>query len=270
MISLCLVTALPSEAAPWAEHFCLKSQGGGPLRVWTGDDVALVAGGVGRAATATAVGYLAGRVGAGRETVWLNAGIAGHPKAERGSLFQVARCVDPGGGSDILASLPVAARLPRATCVSVARAETRYPQDALYDMEAYGFFEAAARFSFIDLVHAVKVVSDNRSQGVAGIDRKLVRDLLASHVPGICRELLQPLKALAGELREKARLPELAGYLERWHFSVTRHNQLRALARDFRARGEPLPDPASLGECRSAAEVLAALRQRFERLGPAF
>jgi len=262
MMRLCVVCALPAEARPWIDHYRLHADGPAPFRTWQSDDVALVVSGIGQHAAAAACGYLAAHAGASRSTAWINAGIAGHPRLARGAVVLVDRCA--GAAGVFHPSLPIASSLFRAPCVTVDDVERRFAEDALYDMEGYGFYHAASRFSYLELVHAVKVVSDNREQDTGDLDRQTVSRLVADAMPAIVSALVDPLLEVASDLSRDEMPRELSDYLERWHFSVSNERRLRRLAGDCRALAtEDWPPAAEFRACRSAGEVLERLHARI-------
>ncbi|KAA3633705.1 MAG: hypothetical protein DWQ08_01515, partial [Proteobacteria bacterium] len=112
MMRLCVVTALPCEARPWVDRYRLSPVRSAPYRIWRNDEVAVVAGGVGAASCAAASGYLAGSTGAPRTSVWINAGIAGHPHLPRGALAVVSRSIDQSSGRTRFPPLPIRCPLP--------------------------------------------------------------------------------------------------------------------------------------------------------------
>ena len=65
-------------------------------------------------------------------------------------------------------------------------------------MEASGFYATAVRFSRPELVHCLKVISDNREQPGRDISAAMVRRLIAGRLD-LLQELLSRLTALAGQ-----------------------------------------------------------------------
>lgn len=265
MTGLCVVTALPSEARPWIDHYRLSPVQGSPLRLYRGNGVALVVSGIGASACTAATGFLAGVIGSSGPCVWLNVGIAGHADFPRGEAVVVAKSDDAAGRGAYYPSLPVRTALPRAECITVDKVETDYATKALYDMECSGFFAAASRFAILDLVHSVKVVSDNPGQGVEDLDRHMVTSLIAARLRSILDGLVDPLLALARELHEETAAVDLSPFTTRWHFSVANQHRLRRLASDWRAvHGGASPDAARFWDCESASEVMARMRRDID------
>ncbi|KAA3631139.1 MAG: hypothetical protein DWQ08_05260, partial [Proteobacteria bacterium] len=230
----------------------------------------VVAGGGGAASCAAASGYLAGRTGAPRTSVWINAGIAGQPNLPRGALAVVSRSIEQSSGRTRFPPLPIRCPLPFADCVTVDKVETDFADDALYDMECAAFLDTAARFSCLELVHAFKVVSDNRAQDPFDLDRKQIAVLIGRALPEAIDALVEPLIALSAELAAECAEIDVSGFHDRWHFSVSNDNRLRALVSDWQAVHDgAIPDPNEYADCRAAPDVLARLRRALDAGGPA-
>ena len=81
------ITALPSEARPLIDHYGLRrSARGRGITLYETDGVRLAVSGIGKAASAYAVGVIAGIAGDTTEQLWLNVGIAGHAHVPRGTI----------------------------------------------------------------------------------------------------------------------------------------------------------------------------------------
>jgi hypothetical protein len=60
-----------------------------------------------------------------------------------------------------------------------------YPDNAMVDMEASGFLTAACRFTRPELIHSLKVISDNRQNPPIRMKPKAVEDLFNPHMATI-------------------------------------------------------------------------------------
>ncbi len=268
MTRMCLVVALPCEARPWVDHYGLSAVPGTPFRTWRGEDVALVASGIGAGAAAAATGYLAGVAGTGPACTWINIGIAGHPGLKRGTVAIVDRCTHRAGGRTWYPPLPVPSTLERQACITVDAVETEYRDDALYDMECSGYFDAASRLATIELVHAVKVVSDGPDQTVDDLGRDTVTALIAEALPLVVETLVEPLLECAGALAADLEAEDVSAWFERWHFSVSNARRLREALRDWRIVRGDVPRPDAFADCRRAGDVLARLRTQIDSHPP--
>jgi adenosylhomocysteine nucleosidase len=265
------VVALPAEARPLISHYRLKRrQGDDAFAIFDRDGISLTVSGIGKAATAAAVGYTHVLYGRRRQAVWLNVGVAGQRDAPLGSVWLGHKITDAASERSWYPGICFRAHCGSAEIRTVARPETTYAADCLYDMEASSFFESASRFATGELVHTLKVISDNRHSTIDAIDPAHV----SGYVEGAIEIILhtkQALRRLAAE--SVGRLPlDYDAWTARWHFTHQQEQQLRELLRRWNvlARQIPVPEPPVLQRSR---DVLLWLRRlvdelpvRYERL----
>ena len=92
------------------------------------------------------------------------------------------------------------------TCDSVEletleRPDFDYRRKGAFDMEASGFYPTALRFSQPQLVHCLKVISDNREQSGRGISGADVRRLIEQRL-ALLEDLMVHLTTLAAQSSE--------------------------------------------------------------------
>lgn len=176
---ICLVTALPAEARPLVARLELRPlEGGGPFRIWQGDNAALVVSGVGKSASAAAVAHLHQRFSRSSIDGWINVGIGGHRSHSLGTSILASEVRDGASGDSWSPAVPFEPPCRIGTVVTVEQVERDYATDAVYDMEASAFYKAAVDCSDSGLVEVLKVVSDNRESGVDRVSRGGVEQLL--------------------------------------------------------------------------------------------
>lgn len=268
--TLALVTALPAEARPIIEHYGLAPRGDGcPFRTFTSHrhDLLVVISGPGKTAASAAATHVRD---VDETTACLNVGIAGHASRALGDVYLADRIVDDTSGRNWYPPLVFAPPCPTATVRTVARPCTDYPHDALYDMEAAGIFGAAARELGRELVHTIKVVSDNRDNPASALSAARVEELIGNAMP-VVASVVGSLLALSDE--QIARQAEPAGFaaiLERAHFSTTRRRQLRRQLRRWAALA-PHSDPAKwvTAHCRDdGAHIVQSLCKHLDGIAP--
>jgi adenosylhomocysteine nucleosidase len=191
------VVALPSEARPIIGRLDLKrcEQARG-VTLYRREDFRLAVSGIGKAASAAAVGYIAGGEPSATRHIWLNVGIAGHATLAKGTAGIAHRITDQATGTSYCPS--IAFRTPCQTYALVChdKPTTSYAQDAMCDMESSAFFSAASRFSSVDFVQALKIVSDNSAADIRALDRRAISRLVEMN--------LDIIEAVVGSLREIA------------------------------------------------------------------
>jgi len=267
-----IVTALPAEARPLRDHFKLHDKlQDTAFPVYRNADMALIVAGPGKVAAAAATAVLAGVDNASAKHAWLNIGIAGHAHHAIGAAFIAHRITDQASATNWYPPQILELPIPTENLCTVDRPEENYPQAALYDMEASGFFPVACRFSSSELVQCFKVVSDNNTQAATAVTAKLCSQLIADQLANI-EQLVNTLGGLADEVsRWHAPQPELKRELEqlseRWHFTVTQRHQLQQLGRRWQvlAPGKSLW-LERLQDKHKASEVLQCIQQQLDAM----
>ena len=176
-----IVVALKAEARPLIRHYELHNRHpDSTFPVCLGKNMALVISGPGKAAAASATACLQGLTQGNKGNAWLNIGIAGHATYAIGDGRIANRITEHATNRSW--HPPQVHNLDIATgkLLTVDSPENDYPVDALYDMEAAGFYPAACQFSSSELVQCFKIVSDNRQHANTKITAKHCEQLVGS------------------------------------------------------------------------------------------
>jgi nucleoside phosphorylase len=222
-----IYTALPCEATPLVEHFNLKKATAiQPFAVYFNQDICLTVTGLGKSAMAAGVAYTQALFAATEHPVLLNIGIAGHKDHAVGSLFLIDKITDVDSLKSYYPPLVFTPPCPTANIQTVSRPQLSYDhQHHLCDMEASAFYETAVRFSTGELIHCLKVISDNELSPADDIQPKQVASLIAVHVTKI-ESLLTELSRLSKLIA--APEPKLFELLtQRYRFTVSEQGQLK-------------------------------------------
>lgn len=253
-----IVVAHGLESKPLIQLFDLqKQEAATAYPVYENDTgIALIVSGIGKPAAAKATNYLA-TLQAQKDTdfcAWLNIGIAGHRTAELGSAFLVHKIIDLATGESYYPSLlvrAVASETERTTgrestqksttqfettsVVTVEKIERDYPEDAVYEMEAFGFYSSATRLVTAELIQVYKVISDNSANPVENIDFARVRQWIAGQGESIAR-LVNRLADLAREVNNCYALPpEFEILSAETRLTATQQVQLKRLCQRYYA-----------------------------------
>lgn len=267
-----VVVALQCEAKPLIRHYGLTGHNAaGGYRLYQNDAMQLIVSGVGPAASAAAVAFLFGVTGQQLDALWLNVGVAGRGNRPLGTPMLANKITDVATARSWYPPLVFDAPCETAHLCTVARPEAGYDGDKAFDMEASGFYAAANRFSTAELIHVLKVVSDNGASGPASVSAELVETLVADSLP-VLDALLDALSPLAAQAAQCiASPPFFDECVRRWHFTVSQQRQLQDALRRWQALApheSPLVEAVVSG--RSANEVLAALAVRLDELPISF
>ena len=261
-----LVVAHPLEAKALLEWFDLDEiEPAGTLRCYGNNQgIALMITGMGAESSAAGVRHLHGQQPPGFRA-WLNIGIAGHPSAAVGSGFLIDRIEHRRTGECHWPPVP-GLNLPGCGLVTVDEPESAYLKDAACDMEAAGFYAAAAGLATTDLVYVFKIVSDNRENPVGEVDPQQVPELFRRQESAI-RELVGHLRARSAAFTDWYGMPaEYELLLRKYRFSATRRAALGQYCRRFRALGRQRRlSELVQGRFRDAGSLMTAMRLELAR-----
>jgi hypothetical protein len=233
MPSLLVFVALPCEAKPLIQRWRLKKHPHNhPFAIYTGKERAVVVTGIGKVAMAGAVGYTLSLFQGPQHPLLLNFGIAGHRLHNLGSLYLADKIVDTDTGKKFYPQLPFSSTCKTAGVATLAKPQSGYDEDYLYDMEAAAFYEIACKFSSSELIHSLKIVSDNSQSPLANIREDSVECWIAQHLDTIDNLLVKLDKC-------RCSLPsldlEVYGQLAaQFHFTASNAARLKTLLQSWK------------------------------------
>ena len=190
---------------------------------------------VGKINAAAAVAYHHACIGTSSTDIWLNIGISGHKDIPVGEARIVNKITDQQHKTTWYPQI-----LFKTDCINVSLLTIDAPssnyQAALFDMEAAGFYQMAQRLGTAELIHCLKIVSDNQNNPATKINVDSVKKLIASHRVTI-DQVLESLKPLAEELNSIKADPEhYQTLIEQYHFTQSERLQLSRLLRQWSIR----------------------------------
>jgi len=238
------VVALPSEAVTVISHYGLQHICDLPFKVYAtpNGQHGLVISGVGRTLGAAATVFLHQRVPGESSVAWINVGIGGSGNRELGDVVQAHKVVCRSTGRVWYPSPQTTTDVPSAIVTTVAQPELLLSDDTVFDMEAAGVCELACRWTTLELISVIKVISDNRTQSIEGITRSRIREWMSQALPAI-DQIASTLFTLS---QTQARtdlcvVPWIDKITSAHHFSVTQTHQLRRLLRRWWALSDTPP-----------------------------
>lgn len=264
-----IVTALACEANPIIQHFHLrKSPQVFGFPVYSNEIFTLIISGMGKFAAASAVGYLQAMSSQAEENLsgsaaphcWLNVGIAGHKTMDIGTALLAHSITDGATLQRFYPCFTFDLPCTTADVISVEQAETSYSTDAAYDMEALGFCAAASRFSSFEMIHCLKIISDNQAASCELITKHVGEELIGSQLL-IMENLLHKLEKLQQTAASMYVLPQDYRFLiNRFRFSVTQKTQLKRLLQRWRVlENARVSDQIPIEEFENAKQVLLGI-----------
>lgn len=265
-----LVVAHTLEAKLLIQVFGLEKLEHDPYPLYKNDSgLALIVAGMGSERTGAAVATLGSRQKDLRNRVrgWLNIGIAGHQHETLGRGLLAHKISDRLSGKSFYPPMLLKEDLSSSDVITVDQPELDYPENAAYEMEAFGFYNAACRYSTSELVQVYKIISDNPFNSVEGVNQKTVSQWFLNNVDNITR-LLARLAELVVKTNTQVGLPkEVDEFSSQLHFSRTQKIQLSRLIQRLYALGradflEARP-PRSF---RDAKQFIHALEKHADRV----
>lgn len=221
-------TALHCEAKPLIRQYGLKKlQQPHPFAIYGDKELVLTVSGVGKAAMAGAVAYTMALFRP-KLPLLLNIGIAGHQDIPSGNLLLADKIVDADDvDKRFYPHLIGRFSCPTRPLCTVSRPDFEYRDDYLYDMEGVAFYEMAVKFSSGELIHCLKIISDNRHEAATHVNARQVTTWVCSKTQEMVL-IINRLEQLRRELSEQEP-PLYRSLLERYRFSVSNRIRLKVL-----------------------------------------
>ena len=267
-----LTTALPCEAKPLIEKFGLQHQSEcSAFRLYQNDDLRLIVTGVGKLAAASAVSFLSHEQ-QHEQQAWLNVGITGHASHEIGTAILAHKIIDAGNQQCWYPALINSSSCTSDTITTVDQIQDEYSDESCYDMEASGFFSAASRFNNIELIHSLKVVSDNRHCNTFNITANLTSELIAEQLEHV-EKLIEQLRQMSAQLNSHNTANiNIDSYIEQWHFTHNQRHQLRQLLQRWNVilPGQHAFKTIEQNQLADSKAVLKIIRQQLDNAPVSF
>ncbi len=193
--SVFIFVALPCEARPLVQAWKLKKNSPQqPFTIYANDERVVVISGIGKLAMAAAVAYTMCLYPDALNPVLLNFGIAGHQFFPVGSLYLADKITDLENTKNYYPQLTFGDDFFTNSLTTVSKPQINYEGDSLFDMEAAAFYEIATKFNTNELVHCLKIVSDNSEVSLANISEETVIAWITNKIDEIDSLIYQLLK----------------------------------------------------------------------------
>ncbi len=193
------ISALRCEAKPVIDFYRLKkSAEHHAFDLYRNENIACVISGIGKTAVATATTWVATLFHGQSNIAWINLGSAGADSDAVGEIFWINKVSD-GSGRHYFPVSTFKTGFESRSCLTLDAPGTDYHQDYLFDMEASAFFSTATRSSSAELVHCLKVISDNQHQSPSR-DKAAMSRLMENHIESLS-DFAEKLRALGQSSR---------------------------------------------------------------------
>jgi len=235
--------------------------------VYENDDIMLTISGWGKVASAAATSFMHTFTGMHTHSAWLNLGIAGHRDRAIGQGVLAHKITDAATGKSWYPPMIIDTPCELENLVTVDKVEENFSENAVYEMEATGFYETASRFSTAELIHCYKVISDNKLSSVSGISAEVVTNLVENNMQDIV-SILSGMEKISDELCAIDRIPgHYQEICDRWHFSVYQQGELHRLLkrREVLSQDDGVEEDliSRLSACKNSKGVLSSLKHEL-------
>lgn len=228
------ICALKCEAKSLIAHYRLKKctkSASFPLFISQDKHISLTISGIGNINAAAATAFTHAFLQTGRQDIWLNIGISGHIELDIGEITLAHKIIDLSNQHtwypQILFSPPCQSMKILSSDKPVTDYDSSAPSEPVFEMEAAGFYATACRFATSELIHVVKIISDNQQHPVDKISESMVDNLVKNKLPTI-EQILESLSLLAKDLENSNAVPDYyEEIIEQWRFTHAERNSLK-------------------------------------------
>ncbi|MBD9358488.1 hypothetical protein [Methylomonas albis] len=196
------------------------------------------------------------------QPILLNFGIAGHGQQALGSCFLADKVTDADTQRHFYPQFSFHTPCRTLPLTTLSRADADYTDDNLRDMEASAFYEIAVKFSSSELIHCLKVVSDNAESTIENINEGAVAAWVQARLASI-DNVISALVKLRGAMPviESELYRQLLG---QFHFTATNAVKLRALLNRWQVLNRDGTFHLSETNTGNARELLVWLERQLE------
>ena len=168
------IVATHFEAKPLIDFFKLKKKNHiEEFQLFYNEDISLTICGIGKINAALAVTHTYFEFGQKKNKIWINVGLAGHKNLDIGELILVNKISDNNSNYKFFPFFHKKYNLNKKHCTTYDYQNKNY-NESLSDMEASGFYAAANKYSTNELIHSMKIISDNKIESIDFRNKKQV------------------------------------------------------------------------------------------------
>lgn len=226
-----IICAIQCEANPVIRKLQLKkleSSRSFPMFINSNAGISLTISGIGKLNASAATAFIHGKLDTTASDAWLNIGTAGHRSMEPGRALLASRILDESTGQVWYPQIVFPPPCPLQKLKTLEKPSTDY-QDDMFDMEAAGFYTSAIKFSTSELIHCLKIISDNAEHPADKPDKNLCENLVQKNLD-IINQVIKQLQLLGKEINVLAKVPAFYDeFITQWHFTVYERNRLEGL-----------------------------------------
>jgi len=224
------ICALKCEARSLIAHYRLKHSTASdsfPLYISADKQISLTISGIGKINAAAATAFTHAFLHTEKQDIWLNVGIAGNRDLEIGEITLAHKIIDQTNNYVWYPQIIFSPPCPSVGILSCDEPATDYT-DSLFEMEAAGFYATACRFASSELIHVIKIISDNQQQPAEKMSESFVAGLVEEKLTTI-DQIAHALGSLANHLDRSNEIPDYyEQIIEQWRFTYAQKSILKS------------------------------------------
>jgi hypothetical protein len=263
-----IITATISEAKPLIEQFKLK-----PIDtcktifpIFGNNSFCLVISGSGKTASATATAFLLTLYHDVEIQGILNIGIASHSTFDLSTPILAHKIKDMSSEKSYYPTILFDVPCLSQDIITTDKAVSLYDKNTCYDMESFGFFASAVKFLPHELIHVIKIVSDNTDHPPSLLSKDKISSFISSQM-NIILSIIEKMLDISSKLPSlKKREIDTSYYLKRFHFATTQKHKLKDVLNNIDAlNGAIAPDNKKLEKSDNASDVITPLKEKLKK-----
>ncbi len=160
------IVATIKEARPLIDFYKLKKKNSSSqFQIFLNQNISLTVSKIGKINSAISVCHTFFELGKKNNQIWINFGLAGIKNLNIGELILVDKVVDNDSNKQFFPYLIKDLKIKQKSCVTFSRQNEKLDK-FLSDMECSGFFQSSSIFSSKELIHSIKMISDNEFESI--------------------------------------------------------------------------------------------------------
>ena len=176
------IVATNSEARPIVNFYNLKKKKTiANFVIYKNNSISLTVSGIGKINTSMGITHTFHEFNQQKNNIWINLGIAGHKKEKIGNIFLIDKITDDETKKTIYPFIFDNCKIKQKSCITYNMANFNYTND-LSDMEVSGFFFACEKYSTKELIHSLKIISDNEKEKINFSDKEIINCLILKKI----------------------------------------------------------------------------------------
>ncbi len=229
-MKLNIVIALPCEAKFIIQTLNLKKDvAEHTFEIYHNQDktLCLIVSGIGKINAAIATTYIAQYANV-KQQGFINIGIAAGPY-EIGIMFLAHKLYDPIINKTFYPKINFLKNYPSRSLETIEIPNSDYLMEKMIDMEAYGFYQAAIKFTTQEFIQVIKIISDNSTETRQKISTEFVNQLMKKNINDILNVINSSHELLDKETIRLAQSKYFVELVQSFHFSQQQKLQLARL-----------------------------------------